>query len=128
MIRSLIVLESGPLDGAPGWRPGVSGPALVRLAGPVDAVDRATLDRLLFDLAGVPDVRLDVSDVAFVGSVFADFLDRLEVSARRAGGRLRLCAPVPLHVSRLLVLAGIDDRFRASERSALLPSSFPSER
>jgi anti-anti-sigma regulatory factor len=120
MIRSRILLESG--------RPGASGPALVRLAGPVDAVDRAALDRLLFDLAGVPDVRLDVSDVAFAGSVFADFLDRLEISARRAGGRLRLTAPVPLHVSRLLVLAGLDDRFRATPETALLPLGLPSAR
>ena len=120
MIRSAIILESG--------RPRFSGPALVRLAGPVDAVDRATLDRLLFDLAGVPDVRLDVSDVAFAGSVFADFLDRLEVSTRRAGGKLRLTAPVPLHVSRLLVLAGLDDRFRAIEERAFLPLPSPSKR
>ncbi|AWW37952.1 MULTISPECIES: STAS domain-containing protein [Streptomyces] len=85
-------------------------PADIVLAGPVVARDEVAglCDdvRALLETTGAPVVVCDVAGLGPPGLAAVDLLARLELTAKRAGGRIRLRDPAPaLHA--LLDLVGL---------------------
>ncbi|WP_343245935.1 STAS domain-containing protein [Streptomyces sp. SID5785] len=100
-----------------------SNPGVVVLAGPIRAGDAPQLcDRVRTALGGAPadaGVRTVVCDVSAVTSTdlaTLDALARMQLAARRAGGRIRLRDPSP-RLALLLGITGFDGVLAAEGRA-----------
>ncbi|MFI7010122.1 STAS domain-containing protein [Streptomyces sp. NPDC050145] len=98
-------------------------PSVVVLAGPIRPGDAPLLcDQVRAALGGAPpgaDARTVVCDVSAVTSTdlaTLDALARMQLAARRAGGRIRLRDPSP-RLTLMLGLTGLDGVLSAESRS-----------
>ncbi|WP_338699823.1 STAS domain-containing protein [Streptomyces sp. Q6] len=86
-------------------------PSVVVVAGPIRPGDAPQLcDRVRAARTGAPDADIvcDVSGVTSTDLATIDALARMQLAARRAGGRIRLRDPSP-KLALLLRLAGLDE-------------------
>ena len=79
----MIEIVPAPADG---------GPVCLRVSGSLDIASKGELERALEGLVetGVNDIRLDLSDVDYLGSVALAVLINASKTLKRRGGELRL--------------------------------------
>lgn len=85
-------------------------PAVLVLSGPAARAELPRLSaeiRTLLRTAGTTTVVCDVAGLGPPGLAHVDLLARLQLAARRAGGRITLRAPGPA-LTALLALTGLD--------------------
>ncbi|WP_372345932.1 STAS domain-containing protein [Streptomyces sp. KL116D] len=110
-------MSSGPPPG-PEYVAASSSPSVVVVAGPIRPGDAPGLcERVLAARAITPTVVVDVSGVTGTDLATIDALARMQLAARRAGGRIRLRDPSP-KLALLIQLAGLAGVLRAEAPGA----------